>query len=201
MDNLSYLNQIAPKPKPLLKSPSGLFDAKILKLIIIAIAVVLIFIVAAVISSSAGQKERTLSETLLLRVNNLSSVITTYSRDLKSSSLRASTAQLSTMLESDKSSLTTHFSGKNITVSSASSEVKTSEDSRKTELENSLREAKLSGRLDREFARLIALQLNLLLSLSAELYNKTEDTQLKTLIDTSSQNLSPLAVKFDEYSM
>jgi hypothetical protein len=201
MDNLSYLNQIAPKPKPILKSPSGLFDAKTIKLIILAVGAILIFIVAAVISSSAGQKETTLSATLLLRLNNLHSTVTTYSRDLKSSSLRATTTQLSTMLEATKNNLTAHFKDRNITTTSAPQEVQKSEEEKKAALEQGLQNAKLNGQLDREFARAIALELNRLFTLEHELSNITSNEQLKTLLETSTNNLSPLATKLDEYGM
>jgi hypothetical protein len=157
--------------------------------------------VAAIVSSSIGKEEARLSESLLLRVTNLSSAVSSYSKNLKSSSLRASAAQLSTVLESDKANFTAYFADKGVTVSSASSEVKTSEDDIKTELEDNLKNAKLTGRLDSEFARLMALQLNLLSSLTHNLSGKTSSSDLTTLLETSDVNLSPLAVKFDEFGV
>ena len=206
MDNMAYLQQIASPIEQKPKSPIGsLMSGPLMKVLIgLALLAIVIIIIGTITSgSNNGNSERPLVEQIQLRSNNLIKTITTYNKQLKSSSLRSTGQSLSTVLSETNRELTAILKSDysiDDSSSSASKSLKSDEDKYISAINTTLENARLNANLDRTYARQMALETSLLSSLESSLLAKTSNQSLKSILVTSLNNLSPLHDSFDNFT-
>lgn len=198
MDSMEYLNKIADATKNK-KESSGLqknfLSSKMIKFLIGAlVALILIIVLGAILNSGSG-KEQTLSETIILRSNNLMATIDTYNGQIKSSDLRSLGASLSTVLKSTSRDVAASISYEESGESLTNEETKFI-----TDLNTILENARLNGMLDEVYESKMNLQISLIMSMESEILSRTSDQNLKTVITNSYQNLLNLQESFANLS-
>lgn len=200
MNDLEYLNQIsAGVPKPV--ANTGFFDKK-MKLIvsILAGAILLLVVLVATMSSSSTPETTAPSELarLYARANDLTATINEYNGSVRSSSLRSTGASFSTLLAEISNSTSTYLTNYGVDPGGA---VATGDDAALiTELNSSLKNARLNGLLDRNYASEMYYQIRYLLVIEESVYNKTSDSSLKSYLESSSDSLSRLGNTFYNFS-
>lgn len=207
MDNMAYLQQIATptnqKQKPFGKS---LMDGPLIKILIglAALAILIIIIGLATSGGKSGNSERSSVEQIQLRSSNLIKTIGTYTKSLKSSSLRSTSQSLSTVLTATNRELTnllkSGYAVSDESDTSLSQSTKSSEETYINKVNENLKNAQLNANLDRTYARQMALEVSLLSSLESSLLEKTSNSSLKSILATSLNNLSPLRTAFDSFT-
>ncbi len=205
MDNLEYLNQISKSNRPVSpvrKKSSGPLGSPIFKIAIGGI-IGLVFILAfASLFSSLGKKASELTKQVLLRTNNLNSVVTEYNPAVKSSRLRAIGSSLTTVLTNSSTQLSAYLTSVDGSKDATTPSNKTiaTETAQLEELQLSLTNAKLNGLLDRTYENQLILQVSLLLSLISELESRTNDNELLTILSSYSSNLETIHSNLESYS-
>lgn len=202
MENQEYLNQISAEVRPTKKSKMGnILHSPILKISLIAVVVLaLIGIANLVISGLSGNPKEEATE-LLLHIDNTSEVINTYQPNLKSSTLRSSSASLGLILSNTSRELTDYMTEKyNYKSNTVDKKLVTDADLHKDGLESALADAKINGILDRIYAHKMAYEITLILEQEKDLYKTTKDESLRTLINTSLNSLNNLYAQFSDYS-
>ena len=209
--NSEYLNQIASENRAISAAPKSFFDGFKLSpktirwLIIGAIAVVVIFIFGLIISNVSGggnsaNREQELTTQITLRTSTLTKSISTYSKNLKSSTLRSISTSLSSVLNETELNLESYASANFGEDKDSDTELSDAEDAYAEELDSTLEVARLSGRLDRVFPREYEYQISILLSLESELASRTENVSLQNMLSSSTKNLQAILTQLEEYS-
>ncbi|MBR2589163.1 hypothetical protein IKE84_02395 [Candidatus Saccharibacteria bacterium] len=208
MNNKDYLEKIAadtrtgkPVKKGILGTISNL-PSTTKKLIlggIIAVFVVMIF--GILLSSGDKNKEIDYVDMINLRTANIIKSIQDYNKKVKSSELRSMGNSLKAVLTETNyaigTSLKEDFGVKN----SKPNKEKTEEDevAWSTEMNTELENGRLNAILDRVYARELAYQIAMLISLEQETYGKTNKDNLKNILTTSMNNLEQLHGQFDDF--
>lgn len=209
MNNKEYLEQISIQTKqakkPATKSFFGLdIPPKLLAFIIGGVvAAILIIIIGSIVGSSGNNNsERDLVDRIYQRSNNLSTVISDFSKRIKSSELRSMSTSLNAVLTETTYSLTSILEndfGSDDAGKPAKEEVATEEENRMEILSNDLETGRLKGQLDRVYASDFAYEIAMLLSLESEASVKTDKENLKSALKTSSDNLEKLYDQFNNF--
>ena len=205
MENQEYLNQISAASKPTTtqtkSGPNNILHSKILYLIIGAIIIVIILAIVGSLLGSNKSTPQTEIIKLKLHADSTMNVINTYQPDVKSSSLRSSSASMNSILADTSSKLNTYIAEKygDKAVGNAKNlaeEAKTTEDA----LESELFEAKINGILDRVYAHKMAYEISVFLSEEGKLYNSTKDENLQSILADSYNSLENLYSNFNDFS-
>lgn len=166
--------------------------------IILVAGIILMAIVGAVLSGGKGGI-REQATALQLRLESMSSTISSYQGLVKSSILRSDSTSLSGILSNTDRDLSNYLSEK----------YKDKKDFKKLEedeaahseaLEAELFEARINGILDRIYAHKITYEISLLMSMESKLYDATGDDALKDILNTSYDSLTVIYEKFENYS-
>lgn len=208
MNNKEYLEQISTQTrqakKPATKSFFGLdISPKLLAFIIGGVvAAILIIIIGSIAGSGSNNSERDLTDRIYQRANNLSTVISDFSKRIKSSELRSMSTSLNAVLTETTYSLTTILEndfGSDNADKPAKEEIATEEEKRMEILSNDLETGRLKGQLDRVYASDFAYEIAMLLSLESEASAKTDKDSLRSALKTSSDNLEKLYEQFNSF--
>lgn len=204
MESQDYLNQISVKPVSNV-SKSGLDKILSSKLTWIIGGSVLLFIliaiIGAVLSSGKGSLESEIIE-LQLRIDSTIEVISEYQPKVKSSSLRSSSASLSTVFANTSNKLTNYLTDK-YNYKQNSKDNKTIAEQIKTEqdgLMNELFEAKITGVLDRTYAQKMAFEISKILTEENNVSKKSKDDELNAILSESYGSLENLYDNLNSFS-
>lgn len=191
MDNLEYLSRISAESKTgaVSTGPTPLFSGKMKKFLIAAAALLVVIIIVGIILSSNRPQTTDLSQ-LKLRATNLSTNISTYQPSVKSTSLRASSTSLKSILSSFIASVTP------LSEAEPSASVTASEESIMTDSADALEHAKLTGTLDRVYPTEMSYQIKLFLSLLENGANNTSDPSTQNIIIDTYNSLTTLLPSF-----
>jgi hypothetical protein len=189
-----YLNQIAVKPK----AKSGLFGNKMILVLggVLVLAVVLLFV--SIIGRS-GQSPKQSSEVLYLRMANLQSTASKYQKYLKSSKLRAINTSFMTQMTNTQREFSTQMTTLEIKPDKISKETKQIEIDYIAKVNSSLENARLNVALDRNYAREMTYQIDLVLSQMQKI-EKTAKQDFKTALAEMQKNLKPYSEQFNKFS-
>ena len=191
--SIDYLNQIAPQTRQ--KTLPTKFI--LIGVVIAAIIAAFLFIGIALNGRPSTSEQVT---NLYARLTTLQTITSTEQRDLKDTQLRATNSSLSLLLTNSIRDI-----GKTLTTGSSTS-VKipqTLTDSEKAyaqKLTDKFTDAKLNVELDSTYAREMAYQLNLAHTMMKSLYNGTSSQSTKTLLQQTSDTLTPLQQTFSDFS-
>jgi hypothetical protein len=214
MDNMAYLQQISGATNNLGTQPKKQSGNSILSKIfniwtILGVIVLTIVITVTVVVSSVMNQVDTKDQELLQESYWLSEALTKdtyneYYRDLKNSDIRNMTESLMSVLNElmldEKSLLKTQF-GVDISKQSKSKDeipVKAYADNAK--MNAKLKDARLSGFLDRVFLREITMQVAVLRSIHSEIAARTKNAATKSISETATNNLDNLYQQFHNFS-
>ena len=150
-----------------------------------------------------GGRSRDLTEQIYTRGTNLNSTLQTYTSKLKSSRLRAIGFSLSTVLTNSNNQLGAYLIGDDGDKNSPVTNTKIIDDetSLQQELNLSLNNAQLNGILDRTYETQISLQVSLLLSLTSQLLERSDDdAELTAIIAPLHSSLQAIHDNLEAYS-
>lgn len=200
MNNLEYLNHISQTSRPVARKAAGPKPGLIPKILLGGlIGLALIGAIAFIINLTKPDTEKYVNQ-LYYRTTSFSSVLENYNRYLKSSDLRAIANSLSGALTGATSSLDAYYTQNDQKPGEYTDKFLAEEAPAYTELETTLRNAKLNGLLDRIYVAQAQLQVSLLLTLIAQTYERTEDPYLSQTLNTYSTNLTLIKQKLEAYS-
>jgi len=200
MDNYDYLHKISAKPT----SPSSrTFSPLMIRFIIIASAIVALIITLSIIIGNVTGQTKALYESLHLRLNNLSSdvgPIASYTRELKSSQLRALAGTLRSALTVANQDLAGLLPELKIDPTSIRTATVDSEFTILSEYNQTLRDAQLNGLLDRTFVSSTSLQIALIIALSTEILEHNPPDYIRTVIDQLMTDLTRIETGFANFN-
>lgn len=201
MDKQDYLNQISATSKPLKQGKKGIFSSIYFKLGVGAVVAFIILVIIDVILSSGRGGVKQDSIALKVHLDNTMEMITTYQTDVKSSSLRSSSASLYGVLSNTNSALTKYLED-NYDFRERDVDDKTASEAEaaKEELNTELFSAKINGILDRIYAHKMAYEIAIIASNENSLRKQTDDEALLSIIDTSYNSLNNLYNQFNDFS-
>lgn len=184
---VEYLNEIAPQ------GPKGRgFSRK--QVAIMGSALLLGFIgLAIMVVATAGPSTSQLTQRLAARTQATSGVASTIHDDLRSSELTAANSTLRISL----TNMLTQLSSLGIELNKIESTIATGESA--DELAATLEDARLNGVLDRTYAREMAYQLQTILTLMSQIYETSDNAQLREFLEKSYADLEPLQEQFASY--
>lgn len=198
MDNLSYLNQISSTtPRASGQANSGLLSPMLKKVLIIAGSVLVVLIIGGIILRSLTGSHAVDLSRLELRITTLKSTIGTYQPSVKSTSVRANSSSLSSVLDG----MLVSIAGLEGDGSPSPSDAAVSEESAYAlSLDSTLTHAKLTGSLDRVYAYQFAYEIEVLLSMLSELYARSSDATERSFLKSSYDSLELLLPTFQAFS-
>ncbi|MBR3386092.1 hypothetical protein IKG68_00765 [Candidatus Saccharibacteria bacterium] len=205
MDGQEYLNQISAEARPVKKGKGGrlgsLMASPIFKAVAIGVALlVVIIIVGAALGNGKGGLEKQ-ATSLLLHINNTSAVVSNYQDSLKSSTLRSSSASLSSVLSNTSRDLTSYMTDNyKYKASSVDKALTESALLNKEGLESELFNAKINGILDRIYAHKMGYEVSLIMNETASVYNATSNDTLRNMMRTFYDSLGNLYTQFNDFS-
>lgn len=207
MNNLEYLNHISQSNRPVKQTKqSKISGGLILKILIGGLLATAILIAIGVLINSGSGKATDVARQLYVRMENVSNLITTYNKSLKSSQLRSINYSLSGTLTGARNQLKDYLSadakkGDKPLVPSASvlreEEAMFNSDGG---VNAKLTNAKLNGRLDRYYAAHIHLQVSLMMSMCSELLERDHSAKLREVIEPLYSNLNLIEQTLDNYN-
>lgn len=187
--SIDYLNQIAPPEK------KPLFDRKIIFLLIgggVLAVIALVFILLG--GSSSTQK----IQTLAARLQTLQSIVDESQRTIKSSSLRTTSSNLSIYLTSANRDIAGPLQTYGLSSETLDKKIVAAENG--AELKKTLEDARLNAVFDRTYAREMSYQLATVTSLMQEIYNSANSTSLKSYLETTEANLTPIKKQLADFN-
>ncbi len=201
MEGQDYLNQISANNRPAQKQKKGILSSKFFLVGAIGlVALIIIIIIGALVNGNKGG-EKNLSFALKLHLDNTSSVIEEYQPNVKSSSLRSSSASLNSVISDTNSKLTDFVTAKyEFKEKDVDKKLKDAAAGNQEELSNELFEAKINGVLDRVYAHKMSYETSMLMTEEAKLINSSKDDALKSILSTSYDSLKNLYDNFNNFS-
>ena len=199
MDGQNYLNKISQEARPV-KTEKGFLKSP--KFFGIIGALIAIFVIIIVGSSLGGESIKEQGISFKFYIDGISEVIGEYQDYIKSPKLRSSSAALGAVLSSTSKNITSYLTDKYDFKEDSGSYPKLREEANlsKDTLLNDMFNAKISGTLDRIYAYKMAYEISLIMNEEADIYDRTSDDALKTMIDTSYDSLENLYKDFDDFS-
>ncbi len=207
MNNKEYLDQISSNNRQV-KQNSGFLgfniSPRLAKIVIGAfIAAILIIIIGSIVGLSGNSSsEKDYLGRIYLRTNNLMDAIATYNKSVKSSELRSMGTSLNAVLAETSYSVSSILDSEyDVSPSKAVSDrITEEEEADKTALNDSLEDARISGRLDRVFAHNFTYAISMLSNLEADAIKKAKKDSTATTLSSSKANLDQLYTQFDEFA-
>ncbi len=202
MNSLEYLNSIS-HPAQAASAPSvSLLDQKPVKIGLFALIGVAILAIILMLlgnnSTPSGPAELGNLEVLYSRLTDLSSKVSTYNKQIKSSSLRSAGGSLSAIITNTTSTLSSLLASdygvepEKIVPSAELS--KEFEDSLAT-----LEKARLNGLLDRAYANELEYAVSVILAVEDSALGKTENESLKSALESSTSSLKNIESDLKNY--
>ncbi|MDR0397634.1 MAG: hypothetical protein LBH36_00400 [Candidatus Nomurabacteria bacterium] len=189
----SYLDKISSKTV----AKDSLFSGRML--VLIGILVCTIIGTIGIMIASGGESPKTSSETLYLRATNLQKTATNYHKFLKSSSLRAANTTFQVQLTDLIQNLKSELEKINIKVDKIGKELKADESTRIEKINDALEDSRLNVRLDRDYAKEMSFQLNLMISLMQKI-EKSAKKDYKTMLETARPKLQSISEHFSQFT-
>lgn len=187
-----YLDQIAPQPRKR-------FNLSKKQLLIVAIAGGALLLAIILIIAGSFMSNSKPTEVLAARLQTTSEIVNDASTKIKSTSLRALNSNLKIYLTNTLRDIKAPLASSHVDIDKLNSDVLTAE-SGDTMLAT-LEDARLNAKYDRIYASEMSYQLDTIVNLMQQIYNGTNNKQLKSFLQNAYQNLEPTQqqfAKFDE---
>lgn len=202
MDNLEYLNQISKSNRPQKRSGLEASKTTIIKIVMGGLVVFFLLIALGGLLGGLNNRVSDVTKQLYSRTDQIGSVLKTYNPSLKSSQLRAIGSSLQSVLTAANNQLKTYYSdkGKKGDSLKLSGKAAAKEEALISELNQTLKNAKLNGILDRTYDNQIDLQVSLLLSLTSQIISRSKDQDLLSIINPLHTSLTTIHENLEAYS-
>lgn len=200
MDGQNYLNKISQEARPVKKSGGFMKSPLFFGLIGAVVAMILIIVIGSSLGGGETINEQSIS--LKYYIDGVTEVIDEYQDYVKSPKLRSSSASLGSILSNTSKDLTNFLTDTYGFKDDSKSYPKlreTAELSRDA-LMDDLFNAKIGGTLDRIYAHKMAYEIELIMEEESDIYDKTPNETLKSLLETSYNSLENLYKDFDDFS-
>jgi hypothetical protein len=189
MDGYAY------SPPAVVKKPFFLQKQILIPGIFLILAVVVVVILASIFGG-AGARKREAAETLYMRINGLSEVITEYQPHLRNSVVRSNVAALKTSLSNTYRDLGAALPVIGVDITSPTERVVNSEAAHMNQVEAIIEEGRLNVNLDQVFVREMAIEIALLISMTNELSVMNTDEALHATLSVFRSDLVALGRTF-----
>lgn len=210
MSDFDYLNQIAADNRAVKAAERGgirgiLPEGWDLKKVLIGLGgIILAVILMAVLGGwlgGLGNKERDLLDQLYIRTGKLTETISEYNPKVKSPDLRSMGTALSAVLLETRTKVAGLYTSEYGLEGTdpRDEQTVTDEEQHTLVLNNELNTGWLNGRLDRYYAREMATEIALIVSMEEEIMDRTSYSAVKTALTSSVVNLEQLETQFSEY--
>ncbi len=207
MDNKEYLEKIAKETRSTGKPKKKLFGLELsptmIKVLIGGTILVVVMMFVGMLFSGDGNKERDYVDKIYLRTTNLIAETGNYNKLVKSSKLRSMGTSLIAVLTETQYAISTslkeEFGAKSVEKPDKE-QTKIDEDAVMVDYLETLENGRLNGILDRVYAREVAYQIGMLISVENDAYRRTKKPNLRAAIEKSKSNLEPLYDQFNTFS-
>lgn len=190
MNNQDYLDQISASARPVSTS-NKLFSTRMLIFLIGAAVLLIAIIICGIILGSSGNKSSDLAKQLSIRLTNVSKTIDTYNPSVKSSSLRQHGSQTNAVIKNTLASLNPLLEKEyGYKKPDEKSKVYLDEKEFIDGVNKNLEHARLNAYLDRVYVSELIRQIELILAMDSEIYKKSDDEELKKIVETTSKSLN-----------
>ena len=202
MNQQEYLSQISGNVRPV-KAPNsskpGFLSSPIFKIVLIGLVAVIGIIIFGSIISGGKKSPKELLLSLGLHLEGTTTQIGEYQPYLKTSTLRANSASLSTVLADANRTVTEYIEN---TYSSASPTKKAEEEAEAatTALGDELFHGRITGTLDEVFAYKMAYEIKVIQAEIDSIYNLLKDESFKSSLSSSYNSLNNLYDLFNNFS-
>jgi len=181
--SIDYLNEIAPQPQK-----KGMGNRMFF--LIIGIGVILAAIVGILTLFNGANGPTQKMQTLAARLTTLQDIADKAQKNIKSGPLRNTNSNLSITLTNTNRDIVDPLSKNGVDVKKIDKNITTKENG--DALRSTLEDARLNAVFDRTYAREMNYQLETLTALMKEIYGSTGSESLKTFLDTTNKNLTPI---------
>lgn len=207
MNNLEYLNHISQDNRPLTPTKKSKLNlGLIIRVLVVSFVVIILLGGIMGLVNNLSKHNTEVTKQLSARINSVSNIISTYSRNIKSSQLRAINVSLSATLTNTSRELTAYLKAhatkdqKNPLTPSADFMAKEAElFTGEKGIDAQLHTAKLNGVLDRNYAPIIHAQVSLLLAMTGDLLERDEDPALQKICEDFYSNLNTINQALDNF--
>ena len=200
MDNKAYLDQIASKGQQQ-KSFSSIFSPALIKLLLGAVILIVLIVVLTVVINASNKGRYDNYSELYLRLSQLiaeDGPIDTNQENLRSSKLRSNTANFMTIENSFLQKYGSMASQVGFSTT-PNSKITSTVNSDISSYTSSLTDAYMNGHLDHTFASETNYQVAILIQLETAIYEDTDNTTLKDLLNANLDNLKSYQAIYKEY--
>lgn len=205
MNNKEYLEQISADARPL-KAKHSLFgitlSPKTIKILLISLAAIVVVLIAGSILSSSSKpinSEQDVLTQINLRSDELMKTISTFNPRVKSSNLRSMSNSLNAVLAGLSYNVTSYIINV-LGEKPPKSSIQEQEQTLIDELNDTLETARITGVMDRTYVREFTYQISLLQALISEAEEKTENGELKSVLESTMSDLEQLHTQFNDFS-
>lgn len=214
MSKMAYLDEIAAKSRPVKPKKASILSPKLMVIIGGGLGlVILLAIVGAMLGNAMGRVGKD-AERISFRMERITEIIKEYKGDLKAPKLRSVSVSLDGVLKESngqmKKILAEEFKvsakdgkdkGKGKDKGGKLDKKAIEEESENyNKINEALENARLNGVLDRTYAREMALQVALLISMESELAERSEKKVVDEFVAKSLGNLQKIYKQLSEYS-
>lgn len=189
---VDYLDQIAPPP-PKPNFLSGAFGKAF-----IALMVVFVFAVSLIVAFG-NQKKTADIEQIATRLDNIQKIAKNTQKELKNSKLLALNSNLQIWSAGSNREAFDLLAQAEVQKTDMDKKMIAAETEKKKELEAKFEDARLNANLDRVYAREMAYQTDILVTLYTTMSKKSEAKAIREYAKKSIQNLTPIQKSFAEY--
>ena len=189
----AYLDQIATPSN----QRSSFFSGKIL-ILFGALAAVLVFAIVLMFANS-GKSPKLSSETLYLRTTNMQKIATQQHKNLKNGSLRAINATYQVQLTGIIQQLNTEFEKLKISPKKIAKELTASEQAHVDKINKALEESRLNTYLDRDYAKEMSYQIELMIS-TIQKIERTAESGYKEMLAENRTYLKLISNQFSKFT-
>jgi len=189
-----YLNQIAPQPT---RSKFDLLHQKPSRLALIglgaAFIIVIILSIAVSLMTGSGNVEH-----LAAKLNSTQSIAVSATDNLKDTQLRKLNSDLKLFLTNTIRDATPIFAKSGVKMDSLSASVTKAESNTPTLA--TLEDARLNAVYDMKYARVMAYQLDTVITLMQQIYKNTSNESLKSFLSSAYKSLEPTQKQFADFN-
>lgn len=189
-----YLNQIAPQST---RSKFDLLHQKPSRLVLIGlgIAFVIVIILSVVVGLMTGSSNE---EHLAAKLNSTQSIALSATDNIKDTQLRKLNSDLKLFLTNTIRDATPIFAKSGVKMDSLSASVKKAESNTATLA--TLEDARLNAVYDMKYARVMAYQLDTVITLMQQIYKSTGNENLKSFLISAYKSLEPTQKQFADFN-
>jgi hypothetical protein len=190
-----YLNQIAPQPT---RSKFDLLHQKPSRLALIGLgaAFIIVIILSVVVGLMTGNGSNI--EHLAAKLGSTQSIAVSATDNLKDTQLRKLNSDLKLFLTNTIRDATPIFAKSGVKMDSLSASV-TKAESNTTTLAT-LEDARLNAVYDMKYARVMAYQLDTVITLMQQIYKNTSNESLKSFLSSAYKSLEPTQKQFADFN-